>query len=304
MGLTGRTLVVWNPNAGSKAGLPTNRTSEEELRQALASNAIDAELFMGDSVEAATSRVRRAVEDGYSTIIAAGGDGTVDIVARELLGGSTSLGILPLGSAMNVARSLGIPRDLEEAAAILMSGTTRKIDVGEVEGQMFLEMASIGASAEAFGEAHQVDGGSFRALFRLLFLPFRVRSTKVTLTLDQGTIRTRALMVEVANTPYTGLGFTLAPGARSDDGLLDIRIFKGLSGWGLARHLSRVIWGRRDYSPRISAYRSSTVLVEAEGALPCRADALDIGTTPCRLTVRRAALQVIVPSADQAQPEP
>jgi YegS/Rv2252/BmrU family lipid kinase len=300
MGLTGRTLIVWNPNSGSKAGLPTNRTSEEELRQALAKAGIVGELFVGDSSEAATSRVRRAVADGYSTIIAAGGDGTIAIVAQEILGRSTSLGILPLGSAMNVARSLSIPRDLEVAAAIVASGVTRKIDVGEVEGKMFLEMASIGASAELFGEAQQIDRGSLLALFRLLFVPFRVRSTKVTLTLDEGTIRTRALMVEVANTPYTGMGFTLAPGARSDDGLLDVRVFRRFSGWGLVRHFGRTIWGRRHYSPNIAAYRSSALLIEAARPLPCRADALDIGTTPCRITVRRAALQVIVPRGDPA----
>jgi diacylglycerol kinase family enzyme len=87
---------------------------------------------------------------------------------------------------------------------------------------------------------------------------------------------------------------------RPDDGLLDVRVFRGFSGWGLARHLGRVIWGRPSYSPQISVYRSSTVLVEAGTSLPCRADAMDIGTTPCRMVVRRAALQVIVPQADPA----
>ena len=62
---------------------------------------------------------------------------------------------------------------------------------------------------------------------------------------------------------------------RPDDGLLDVRVFRGFSGWGLARHLGRVIWGRRSYSPQISVYRSSTVLVEAGTPLPCRADAME-----------------------------
>jgi len=105
-----RILVVFNPNAGRKAGLPTNTNDEADLRRALAERHLDAEVFVSSDEAGAVERVRAAVADGYDVVAAAGGDGTVRSVAFELLGTSTALGILPAGTAMNVARSLGIPR--------------------------------------------------------------------------------------------------------------------------------------------------------------------------------------------------
>ena len=88
------------------------------------------------------SRTRSAA--GYELVVAAGGDGTVGTVAEPLLGTPTALGILPLGTVMNVARSLGIPRDLDGAADVIATGRVREIDVGQAGDRPFFEAGRSG----------------------------------------------------------------------------------------------------------------------------------------------------------------
>jgi diacylglycerol kinase (ATP) len=288
-------LVVWNATAGSKAGLPTNHATEPELRDLMARHGLGNELIATESVEDAIAATRRAKAEGYAVVVAAGGDGTVGTVAFELAGSDTALGILPLGSAMNVARSLGIPRELDEAAAILASGAVRRIDVGDANGRPFLEVGSVGLNAAIFGEAQRFDHGEYGSFFGLLSVLVRYRPARMRLRLDDRTITTGALMIAVANAPYTGVGFTFAPDASLDDGLLDVRVFDRFSKWELVRHLASIMAGRRAYTPKVRTYRSRRVRIEARHPRPARVDATDLGTTPVDFTLRPGVLRVVAP---------
>lgn len=292
-----RILVVWNRDAGRKAGIPTNGIDEGRLRDLMARHGLGDELFDGTE-NGARERVREAVRDGYDVVVAAGGDGTAGLVARELLGRATALAILPLGSLMNLRRSLGIPLDLDEAAAVAAGGTVRAIDVGASGDRVFLEMASIGLGAELFGSAHAVDRGRYGSLVDLFRVLLRHRPTRLRLILDGRPVTTRALMACVAIGPYTGVGMTLAPEAKLDDGLFDVVVYRGFSTWELVRHLLGIIAGRRRSSPKVTTFRARAVRVEARHALPVRADASDLGSTPVSFEVRPGALRVVAPSPD------
>ncbi|HEX5827365.1 MAG TPA: acylglycerol kinase family protein, partial [Candidatus Limnocylindrales bacterium] len=118
-------VVIWNAAAGSKLGLPTNEQPDEaRLHDVLAAAGVDAEVHATTSEQEAAA-IARAAAHGDRTVVAAGGDGTLRVVASTLLevpgdpAAKAPLGILPLGSVMNVARSLGVPRELEAAAAVL-----------------------------------------------------------------------------------------------------------------------------------------------------------------------------------------
>jgi diacylglycerol kinase family enzyme len=119
----------------------------------------------------------------------------------------------------------------------------------------------------------------------------------MTLRLDDRIVRTRALMVSVANGPYTGAGMTVAPAARLDDGRFDVRVFRGFSKVQLLRHLGAIAFGRRRYAPQVSTYRSRRVHVESARPLPCRADSRDLGWTPVTFETRPGALRVVVPAS-------
>lgn len=290
-----RVAVIGNPNSGSKGGLPTNRATVDEAVSALARHGVIGEVVVALSPATAAAQARKAVRAGCDLVVAAGGDGTVGTVAQELLRSETALGVMPLGSVMNLARSLNLPRDLDAAAAIIAAGQSRRIDVGEARGRVFFEAGSVGMNAAIFREANRIDRGDWLGLLSSIWVALRYRAARMTITLDDRTIRTRALLITVSNGPYTGLGFTVAPGARLDDGLFDVRIFRGFSRWEIIRHFGAIAFGRRRYSPKIDTFRSVSVDVASVHPLAARADAHDLGTTPIRFIACHGALRVVVP---------
>jgi diacylglycerol kinase (ATP) len=111
-------------------------------------------------------------------------------------------------------------------------------------------------------------------------------------------LTTRALAVAVANGPYSGLGFTVAPDAAINDGKFDVVIFSRFSRTELIRHFVSIAFGRRRYSAKTATYRSSRVRIEGVHPLPCRADGHDLGSTPVEYVVRPGALRVVVPAGN------
>ncbi|HET7677195.1 MAG TPA: YegS/Rv2252/BmrU family lipid kinase [Candidatus Limnocylindrales bacterium] len=299
MSPTRRVRVVWNPNAGSKVGLPTNTAGREQLEEVMAKHGLGSDLVTTRSEEEARRAVRDAVAAGVDVVAAAGGDGTARLAATELLGSETALAILPLGSVMNLARSLDVPRDLDPAARLVMEGPIRAIDVGEVEHGSrvvpFFEGASVGLSAALFAQAQEVDRGRLGGFVGALRVLLGYRPHRMRLELDEEVVETRAVMIAVANGPYVGIGFTVAPEARLDDGCFDVRVFSHLSRWEAVAHLVSVAAGRRRYQPRVATYRSAHVTISGRHPLQCRADGIDLGRTPVSLRVRRHALRVVVP---------
>ena len=287
--------VLVNASAGSKGGIPTNAATRDDIEAALDHVGVAAEVISSDSEDHARRLASDAVRAGYGTVVAAGGDGTIGLVASEVLGSSTALGILPGGSIMNIPRMLGIPRDLAAAATVLACGVERTIDVGEAQGEPFFEAASVGMNAAMFREAQRFDSGDHLSIARAIWVAFRYRPARMELSLDGRTVRTRALAVTVANGPYTGAGMTVAPGARLDDGRFDVVVFEHFSKRELLRHFASIAFGRRRYVPHLSTHRSAVVRIDSTHPLPARADSRDLGVTPVEFRVVPAALRVVVP---------
>ena len=286
-------VIIWNANAGKK--VPGSGPTEESLRELLDRHGIASPIVATHSEEDATAAVHKAVASGEKVIVTAGGDGTFGQIATELLGTTdVALGILPLGSVMNVARMLGVPRDLDAAAQVIAAGRTRLIDVGEANGRPFYETASVGMNAAMFSAAQHFEDGDLGSPVRVLAAAFRYRPAHMFLDLDDEQVTTRALMVTISNGAYTGVGMTVAPDARLDDGHFDVRVFRHYSKLDLLRHLASIAFGRRRYVPHVSTYRSARVRVTSHSMLPIRADSQDLGTTPLECVSRHAALRVIV----------
>jgi diacylglycerol kinase (ATP) len=294
-GAAGTTLVIWNPDAGggdpSDAQVGERRTA---IAAVLSAASLDAELYESASEADTARRVDAAVAAGASTIVAAGGDGTIRSIAFRLLGRDVTLGILPMGTAMNVARSLDLPLELDAAAAVLAAGRTRAIDVGEVRGQPFLEVASIGLGAEVLAGATEAGEGRFRIALETLRRAIGRPRTRVRLQLDGREVRGRAVAVAVANGRFTGRGVELAPQASLEDGRFDILLYEGFGPLQLAADIMRVLLGRAD-DPRFRRYRATTVRISSHRPLPVRLDSLDAGSTPVELVTRPGVLRVIAP---------
>lgn len=291
-----RVRVIWNPNSGTKPGIAVSGATEDQLRRLMAGADLGDELYATESSGEARALAQAAVRDGYDLVVAAGGDGTIGTIATQLIGSPTALGILPLGSVMNVARSLRVPRDLDGAAATLADGVVRAMDVGEAGGRVFFEAASVGMNAAMFKEAQRFDRGDWTSILRTIWVAIRYRPARMEIRLDDARLRTRALMVVVANGPYTGLALTVAPGARLDDGRFDVVVFRRFSKVRLLRHLAGIAFGRRQpIPPETEVHRSARVEIRSAHPLPARADSHDLGMTPVTMQVRPGALRVVVP---------
>ena len=293
-----RTCLIINPTAGQKVGLTTNARGVDDARALLARHQIEADILCTERAGHGAELAQQAVRDGYELVIAAGGDGTVAEVAEGLVGTNAVLGVLPLGSVMNVGRMLGIPRDLDRAAQVITARRVARIDVGRARSRaktsIFLEAAGIGIDAGLFAYFNQLDRGNWRSLKPLLVFMWRYRPRRVTVRLDGKLRHHRAMMVTVANGPYLGAALTLAPDARLDDNRLDVQIFTGFGKRELLRHLLSIAGGRRVYHRKVLSFRARTVEIGSRRPMMVHTDSQPLGTTPVRFELAPASLAVIV----------
>jgi YegS/Rv2252/BmrU family lipid kinase len=290
--------LIVNPNAGRKIGMTTNAFGVDDARDLLQRHGIEAEIWCTEHPGHATELARRAESEHYELVIAAGGDGTVEEVAEGLVGTTVELGVLPLGSVMNIARMLGIPRDLDAAADVIRDRRVARIDVGRATTSArtayFVEAAGIGIDAGLFAYFNQIDGGNWRSLRPLLTFMWRYRPRRLTLRIDGRPYRFRAMMVTVANGPYVGAALTVAPDARLDDHRFDVEVFTRFGKLELLRHLLSIAWGRHAYNPKVRHFQARTVEVIPDGPMMVHADSAPLATTPARFDVLPSALAVIV----------
>jgi YegS/Rv2252/BmrU family lipid kinase len=296
-------VLIFNPVAGHKLGVSTNAGGGDAAQAALAAAGVGFDLWPTEHAGHATELAQAAVAEGRKLVIAAGGDGTVAEVVQALAGTDTTLGVMPLGSVMNVARMLCIPRDLEAAARVIAAGQVLAIDLGRAEGIYFLEAAGVGLDAGLFGYFQRLDSGArrwgvVRATLRFLHNLGRPR---VVVVADGRRRRVRASMITIANGPFVGAAGAIVPDARIDDGLLDVVIFRGASVPRLLFHLLAVTGGRRLAIPPEAVQlraRSVDVMTPRRRPLPVHLDGTAVGSTPVHFEVVPAALRVLVGTPD------
>jgi diacylglycerol kinase family enzyme len=140
-------IVILNPAAGAIKNAPTG-LDREELRRAFASEGISAEIQVADATHL-TESIAAALARRPDAMIVGGGDGTISTAAGCLAGQDIPLGVLPLGTLNHFARDLGLPPVWRDAVAALAHGERRTVDLGEVNGRIFINNCSIGSYAEA-----------------------------------------------------------------------------------------------------------------------------------------------------------
>ncbi len=228
-----------------------------------------------------------------------GGDGTFNCSAEILFELNKPLGILPLGTANDLARTLGIPPDPKEACRILAEGHTQRIDLGRVNGKFFLNVASIGLGVRVTREISQESKQRWGALSyaRSLLVAVREnRSFSAEIVCDGHRERTRAIQIAVGNGRHYGGGMTVSDEAEIDDGLLHLYSLKPQKLWKLALLARSIQTG--DYRGRSWVVFRSGRKIEIRTVRP-----MDIDTdgeltahTPAHFEVVENALEVIVPA--------
>ncbi|MDP2728308.1 MAG: diacylglycerol kinase family lipid kinase [Dehalococcoidia bacterium] len=267
-----------------------------QMMSSLEDGGIRSDVSFTKMTEAMTESVAQAVREGYDLVIAGGGDGTVSEVASGLVGTDIPLGIIPCGTFNNIATSLNIPHDLQKAVSILVAGNTREIDVGKVNQYYFFEAAGVGLDATIFPIGEEIKGGHYYQLFQASLRFLRYHAEEMTILLDDALeVKTRAPMVVVANGPYYGSGFNIAPEADLDDGLFSVVVFEACNRLEVASYFAATAGRRKASLPCISTYKASHLEIFSRVPLPAHADGRPIGTSPVTLQTIRRGLRVVAP---------
>lgn len=289
--------LIANPGAGKAINAADNL---KLVIGYLEKNGLKVDVAFAKPKEEATPIARKALKDGYKTVIAMGGDGTIEAVMRGMIGSKVRLGIVPAGTENNIAKSLGIPKDLEEACTLIASDHTLKLDMGQVTTRkgkkfVFFEMATIGLSAAVYPDANKAASGKLSSI-KATAMTFIHQDTRprVFLTLDdESKIEVETMLVMVSNTPIFGKDFLVAPGASLQDGLLDISVYPDFGKVELIRYYAAVMDGGYSGDGKVQRYQARKIKVKTSPKLDVMADGVALGKGTVKIKVRKNALRII-----------
>ena len=230
-----RIAVIVNQGAGS---VVRGQVSAESLRQSFQQEGTEAEVHVipGEQI---LETAREAVARGLDAVVAGGGDGTIRAVASVLAGGPVPMGVLPLGTLNHFARDLGIPTDLEEAIRLIPRGEARALDLGEVNGEVFVNNSLLGFYPPVVKvrdwERRELGRGKWLATVSALFkvLP-RMPSLHVRIKADGLEVHRKTRFLFVGNNEYVMRAFSFGARERFDSGDLYLYIANTPSRLGLA----------------------------------------------------------------------
>ncbi|MCU1428081.1 MAG: diacylglycerol kinase catalytic region [Actinomycetia bacterium] len=292
--------MAWRVIVNPAAGRGRTQRLLPDLTGALAKSAADTSVEVSKAPGEPTRLAHAAADDGYD-IVACGGDGVVSEVAGVAAERGRKLAIIPTGAGNDFARVLGYDtRHPLIAIDALEHGTDKVVDLGSVNGRLFTCVTATGFDAEANRWANTVTrlrGTTLyvAAVFRTLAVyrphPFRV-------TIDDHIFDLDAWLVAVGNGPAYAGGMKITPGARMDDGLLDVTLVGAMSPFALLRTFPRVFRGTHVSHPAVQVHRGTHVTIESRdgsGAMDVYADGERVGPLPAVMEARPQALTVRVP---------
>ena len=294
--------LIFNPASGNQS---ESALQLVELLGHLQAQKIQVEIVLVQPGLHLQAVAHSAARSGIKMIIVSGGDGTIENVALGLVGTQTTLGIIPTGTRNNIARSLNIPtNNIAEAVALLRQGRRLKIDVGQARHHKtmrgFLEASVIGLASSLYPSADDIQHGDFGKIAEFISTLVLAAPSEIRLQLDhkQKKIITRAHLAIIANMPFMGANFQVAPDVLFDDHYLDVFIYSDL---GKIDLIGQVIQSA-DAAPdeRIQRFRAKKIVITTIPAMSVIADGVSLGDGSVTVTLLPRALKVMAGPASVA----
>ncbi len=291
-------LVIFNPTAG-----PRRR---QRLRAVLKSlRAQDVSVTVCETAAAGDAeRIARGAT-GYRTVVAAGGDGTINEVLNGLRARKDDcvLGIIPLGTANVLARELGIDaRSAEKIAAPIVAEARRAITVGTANGRSFAMMAGVGFDAHVVSNVdlrvkRRVGKFAYVLASLLELVAYRPRTYEVEIDGHCDT----ASSVVIANGHFYGGPYVVSRDASLDDPQLHVCLFRGTGRWNAVRYLWGLVSGRLDRFPDFDVIPATRLKVRpgdrCDRVEPVQGDGDIVATLPVEVSIAGGGLEVVRPAA-------
>jgi len=293
-----RTCIILNPAARSERA--------KRLKSQIEALADGVTIKYTEGPGDAEAKAERAVEQGYKTIVAAGGDGTINEVVNGLTGFSedegrkpdVTLGILPIGTVNVFSMELGISSQLEKAWETIVRGKSRLIDLAHANDHRFVQLAGVGFDAQI---VERTEWKSKKLLGPLSYVLTGAqivteKPPKILVRTEEGKTY-KGSFVLIGNGRFYGGPFPIFKEAQLDDGLLDVCIFEQMNPLALVWYLQGILTGKHTTFPDVRYFKSRAVRVEADGEerVPVEVDGELLGFLPCEFKVSPRVLRVLVP---------
>ncbi len=284
------TLIIMNPAAkGEKAARFIDR-----IRQL----ADGAEIRLTTSADEAEAIAREAVKSGYRTVVAAGGDGTINEVVNGLGESGVHLGILPVGTMNVLAAELGLPvKDLAACWRIITDGHIQQIDLARGNDRYFVQLAGVGLDAQVVRETDLEFRKNFGPLSYVVSVAQIAARIPPKLEIHTPDGQTRdGCFVLIGNGRYYGGPFHVFTDAAIDDGLLDVLIFHDLGYLDIVRYTQSLIFGGLSKLPNVDYFQTPSLRVTSEEEVPVELDGEVDFDVPVEFSIAPTKLMVCAPA--------
>ncbi len=295
--MDGSLLIILNPVAGKGRG----RVFRNKLPGLLGRTRH--EIWETTSPGHATELAREARAAGYGAVVAAGGDGTMGEVVQVLAQTDTPLGLIPLGTGNDLARTLGIPLDPVRAARALLDSEVRVIDIGRERDASFAIVAGLGfpATVMHYANTHQqIVRGPLAIAMAVIRTVGTLQAFPAAVEVDGKSYNGSMTGIFVLNTRFTGGGLMIAPQADETDGLLDVVLMREISRLDLCRTLPKVYRGRHVGHPALTFLRGRRVFASTSSPVHKVFDGNVLGSAPLEAQIIPGGLRVLVPRVGSA----
>ncbi|MDR1583768.1 MAG: diacylglycerol kinase family lipid kinase [Prevotellaceae bacterium] len=247
------------------SGITDKKIIADHIIKTTDTNRFDFEIYYTKCVNDGFRQAKEYADNGFSRVIAVGGDGTVNEVARGLLGSDAALGIIPSGSGNGFARHLKISLNYQKANQIAQNGEIISSDHGTLNDKPFFCTAGIGFDAQVGQRFAQTGRRGFVSYAQASFMEYLHYSPQnYKITIDGKTFSRRAFLITCANTSQWGYNAYIAPNASLNDGLIDLVIISPFS-FVVAPIISLRVFTKSLYnSENIEIYRAREVIIERD----------------------------------------
>ncbi len=293
--------IIINPAAGRSGAQGADRR-RRKAEAALERYGVEGEIRLTERRGSARALAHSMLAAGAATVVAWGGDGTINEVAAEVMEAGAALGVVPGGSGNGFAQGLGLGHRPDEALHTALTGAERVIDTGTIDGRLFVNVAGIGFDAHMADVFNRLATRGRLAYFRAgLRELLRYRGESYAVRTPDASLEARAYLLSIANGPMYGAGAIIAAGARPDDGLLDLVVVPDRRLPTLLWQLPRLFLGRADGMPGLRRLTVSSLEIAGDGPLVFHVDGEVFAALGSRVAIRvnRSSLRVRVPARRQ-----
>lgn len=248
----------------------------------------------GDSILLAAE----AVKNGYSRVIAVGGDGTVNEVLNGIVHTGATLGVIPAGSGNDFVRSIPVSSDINQSIYNMIYGIEKKVDLGICNERYFINVASVGLDTEVAARTQKTKkyfSGSLAYTLSALYTIFTYKGWNMQIKVDGNIIKVKTLLTAIANGKYYGGGVMPTPKAKIDDGYLDVCHISHMSKLKMFMVLPKYMKGKHTDLSEVTLTKGRNITINCDTSFPLNLDGEVFYVDKAEFSILEKSINVIMP---------